>query len=69
MWVTLLDTPSADAISSMERCRLSPMVGGASNSTTPSLVVRNAAWSSPDSGDPPVIDGVTLTGYPEEMAR
>ena len=43
MWVTWLDTPLADAIASIARWRLSPMVGGASNSTTPSLVVRNAA--------------------------
>ncbi len=44
MWVTLLDTPLADAIWSMARCRLAPMLGGASNSTTPSRVVRKAAW-------------------------
>ena len=44
MWVTLLDTPLSDAIWSIARCRLCPIVGGASNSTTPSLVVRNAAW-------------------------
>jgi hypothetical protein len=31
-------------VSSMARCRLCPMLAGASNSTTPSLVVRNAAW-------------------------
>src|SRR5215203_656253 len=34
--VTALVTPSAAAISSTARCRLWPMVGGASNRTTPS---------------------------------
>src|ERR1700730_14144307 len=41
-WVTVLLTPSAAAISFTARCRLWPMDGGASNSTTPSRVVRNA---------------------------
>jgi hypothetical protein len=36
--------PSAAAISSTARRRLWPMLGGASNSTTPSRVTRNADW-------------------------
>ena len=38
---TLL-TPLAAAISSTARCKFPPMVAGASKSTTPSRVVRNA---------------------------
>src|SRR3954453_2015737 len=51
MWVTLLDTRLSDAIRSMARCRLRPIVGGASNSTTPSRLVRKATWLSAV-GDP-----------------
>ena len=40
----VLLTPLAAAISSTARRRLPPMDGGASNSTTPSRVVRNAEW-------------------------
>jgi hypothetical protein len=43
-WVTLLLTPLAEAISSTARRMLWPIVGGASSSTTPSDVVRNADW-------------------------
>gem|GEM_PF-3911390 len=43
----MLGTPSAAAISFTARCRLWPMEGGASNSTTPSGVVRNADWYVP----------------------
>jgi hypothetical protein len=42
--VTLLLTPFAEAISSTARWMLLPIVGGASSSTTPSDVVRNADW-------------------------
>ena len=42
--VTVLLAPLAAVTSSMARWRLWPMVGGASNRTTPSGVVRNAAW-------------------------
>jgi hypothetical protein len=41
-WLTLLLTPLAAAISSTARWMLLPIVGGASSSTTPSDVVRNA---------------------------
>jgi hypothetical protein len=39
---TLLLTPFAEAISSIARWMLLPRVGGASSTTTPSDVVRNA---------------------------
>lgn len=42
--VTLEGLPLARVTSWMARSRLCPMVGGASTSTTPSLVVRNMAW-------------------------
>ena len=41
--VTLLLTPFGPATSSIARWMLCPMLGGASNRTTPSFVVRNAA--------------------------
>jgi hypothetical protein len=44
---TLLLTPFAAAISSMALWMLFPSVGGASSTTTPSDVVRNAAMYVP----------------------
>src|SRR6266581_7778060 len=63
MWVTLFDTPFSAAIWSMARCRLCPIDGGASSSTTPSRVVRNAAWLG-TVGDPVQI----LLHPPDEVA-
>jgi hypothetical protein len=43
----LLLTPFSEATSSTARLMLLPIVGGASSSTTPSDVVRNADWYVP----------------------